>query len=155
VRVVADSGTEGLVGICGRMAIDIVEGKHFYTFDYSLPSDGVPTSAKEPNDLARLFIERGNADDVDGLVALYETSARVIKRDGSEAVGHAAIREMYTKILAMKPHFELGKQHPAVINGDIALTATVLPGGSATAEVARRQSDGTWLWILDRPRVTA
>ena len=37
VTVVPDSGTDGLVGLRGRMAIDIVEGQHFYTFDYSLP----------------------------------------------------------------------------------------------------------------------
>jgi hypothetical protein len=37
-------------------------------------------------------------------------------------------------------------------NGDIALTATVRPG-NATAEVARRQPDGTWLWLIDQPSV--
>jgi hypothetical protein len=37
VAVVPDSGTEGLVGIKGRMQIDIKEGKHFYDFEYSIP----------------------------------------------------------------------------------------------------------------------
>ena len=36
VRVVPDSGTGALAGIAGQMQIDIVEGKHFYTFDYAL-----------------------------------------------------------------------------------------------------------------------
>lgn len=36
LTVVPDSGTDGLAGISGRMAIDIVEGKHYYTFDYAL-----------------------------------------------------------------------------------------------------------------------
>ncbi len=35
--VVPDSGTDALAGIAGRMAIDITDGKHFYTFDYTLP----------------------------------------------------------------------------------------------------------------------
>ena len=35
--VVPDSGTEQLTGLSGRMAIDIVDGQHFYTFDYALP----------------------------------------------------------------------------------------------------------------------
>ena len=35
--VVPDSGTGALAGITGRLAIDIVEGRHFYTFDYALP----------------------------------------------------------------------------------------------------------------------
>jgi Protein of unknown function (DUF3224) len=37
VTVVPDSGTEELVGITGKMAIKIVEKKHFYEFDYILP----------------------------------------------------------------------------------------------------------------------
>ena len=35
LTVVPDSGTDGLAGISGRMAIDIVDGKHYYTFDYA------------------------------------------------------------------------------------------------------------------------
>lgn len=38
VNVVPDSGTEELAGLTGRMAIDIVDGQHFYEFSYSLPS---------------------------------------------------------------------------------------------------------------------
>ena len=34
-----------------------------------------------------------------------------------------------------------------------ALTSTRLPGGGATVEVARRQPDGTWLWVLDQPNI--
>ena len=36
VTVVPDSGTGALAGLSGHMAIDIVDGKHFYTFDYVL-----------------------------------------------------------------------------------------------------------------------
>lgn len=39
LSVVPDSGTDGLAGISGRMTIDIVDGKHFYTFDYTLDPD--------------------------------------------------------------------------------------------------------------------
>jgi hypothetical protein len=41
-----------------------------------------------------------------------------------------------------------------VVNGDLALTSTRIPGG-ATAEVARRHRDGTWLWMIDQPNVLA
>lgn len=37
ITVIPDSGTEGLKGIIGTMTIDIRDGKHFYTFDYTLP----------------------------------------------------------------------------------------------------------------------
>jgi hypothetical protein len=36
VTVVPDSGTGELAGLRGRMAIDIVDGAHSYTFDYDL-----------------------------------------------------------------------------------------------------------------------
>ena len=36
LTVVPDTGTGQLSGLRGRMAIEIVEGKHFYTFDYEL-----------------------------------------------------------------------------------------------------------------------
>lgn len=37
IAVVPDSGTGQLVGLAGTMTIDIVDGKHFYGFDYTLP----------------------------------------------------------------------------------------------------------------------
>ena len=37
ITVIPDTGTEELRGIAGTMTIDIRDGKHFYTFDYTLP----------------------------------------------------------------------------------------------------------------------
>ena len=37
ISVVPDSGTGGLEEISGTMTINIVNGKHFYEFDYTLP----------------------------------------------------------------------------------------------------------------------
>ena len=39
IAVVPDSGTGQLVGLAGKMTIKIVEGKHFYEFDYTLPGN--------------------------------------------------------------------------------------------------------------------
>ena len=36
VTVAPQSGTGELADLAGRMTIDIVDGRHFYTFDYSL-----------------------------------------------------------------------------------------------------------------------
>lgn len=36
LTVVPDTGTGELAGLRGRIAIDIVDGKHFYTFDYEI-----------------------------------------------------------------------------------------------------------------------
>jgi hypothetical protein len=37
VTVVPDSGTGELVGLAGKMTINIVNGKHSYEFEYTLP----------------------------------------------------------------------------------------------------------------------
>jgi len=37
ITVVPDSGTAGLAGLSGTLKINIVDKKHFYEFDYSLP----------------------------------------------------------------------------------------------------------------------
>jgi hypothetical protein len=37
VQVVPDSGTQELAGLTGQMGIQISNGQHFYTFDYTLP----------------------------------------------------------------------------------------------------------------------
>ena len=37
IQVVPDSGTDALTGLSGAMDIQIREGQHFYTFDFSLP----------------------------------------------------------------------------------------------------------------------
>lgn len=36
IKVVPDTGTAELKGISGNMKIEIIEGQHFYTFEYSL-----------------------------------------------------------------------------------------------------------------------
>jgi hypothetical protein len=60
------------------------------------------------------------------------------------------VRAFYAGLVAMGRKFDFGDQRPAVISGDLALTSTRLPDGSVTAEVARRQGDGTWLWGIDQ-----
>ena len=37
VTVVPDSGTGQLVGLTGKMTINVTDGKHSYDFDYTLP----------------------------------------------------------------------------------------------------------------------
>jgi ketosteroid isomerase-like protein len=107
-------------------------------------------AAADPNDLARFFVERANAGDVDGLTALYEPDAVLTFPAGQVTTGRPAIRAVYERFLAGRPTLTLGEQRPALINGDLALTSTRLAGGGITVEVARRQADGTWLWAIDR-----
>jgi ketosteroid isomerase-like protein len=48
--------------------------------------------ATHPEDLSRLIVERLNAGDVDGLVALYEPDAVLALPDGQIATGSEEIR---------------------------------------------------------------
>jgi ketosteroid isomerase-like protein len=110
-------------------------------------------TAVAPEDLARLLVERINVGDLDGVVALYEPDAILALPDGGVAEGEEAIRRFYSDLLATRPTFSPGEQSPPLRWGDLALTSTRLVGGGATAEVARRQADGSWRWIIDRPNV--
>ncbi len=64
-----------------------------------------------------------------------------------------AIREFFVEILTDRPHFTPGETAPVLRTADLALTSTRLDDGSTTAEVARRQPDGTWRWAIDQPTI--
>jgi len=99
--------------------------------------------ARDPQDLERLLVSRERAGDVDGMTALYELHAVIDRGDGQLISGREAIRAFFAGLVAMGRKFEFGDQRAAVISGDLALTSTRSPDGSVTAEVARRQADGT------------
>ena len=113
------------------------------------------TYATKPEDLTRLFVERANAGDAEGLAALYEPDAVVAFPPGSVTVGRDAIRALYEQMLAEAPEFTPEEPLQTVRSGDLALTATrAADAAGARAQVARRQPDGTWLRVLDRPDFT-
>lgn len=106
--------------------------------------------ATEPEHLERLFVERTNAGDVDGLVALFEPDAVMVDDRGRVATGEAEIRRLLAELVATGERLTLGDQRPVLRVGDVALTSTRLVGGDVTAEVARLRADGTWRWVIDR-----
>ena len=109
--------------------------------------------AQNPEDLARFFVIRANAGDFDGLAALYETDAILVGPQKQLLKGKETIRNFYAGLLKDRPTFQPGDQRPAVRNGNIALTSSRLTNGNVTAEVARQQPDGSWLWIIDQPAI--
>ena len=106
--------------------------------------------AHDPQDLERMLIDRQWAGDVEGMVALFEAEAIIDAGDGQFVRGAEAIRRFFTGVVASGRRFQLGEQCPALVSGDLALTSTRLPDGSVTSEVARRQADGSWRWVIDR-----
>ncbi|WP_433606704.1 YybH family protein [Prescottella agglutinans] len=108
--------------------------------------------AMTPEDLTRLFVERSNAGDADGVAALYEEDAVMAYPPGSMTVGRVAIRELWAQVLGHAPHFEPEAPLPTLESGDLALTSTPpRDGAGARAQVVRRQADGSWLRVLDQP----
>ena len=107
--------------------------------------------AMDPQELAQLLVARANAGDVEGMVALYEPNAVLAIGGDKVADGIDQIRAFYTNFLATGVRFNVGEQRPAMLSGDLALTSTRLPNGIVTAEVARRQPDGSWRWVIDQP----
>src|SRR5262245_22153910 len=106
--------------------------------------------ARDPQDLERLLVSRERAGDVDGMVALYEPHAVLGCGAGQLIQGREAIRAFFAELVATGRKFNFGDQSPAIISGDLALTSTRSPDGDVTAEIARQQDDGTWLWVIDQ-----
>jgi uncharacterized protein (TIGR02246 family) len=108
--------------------------------------------ARTPEDITRLFVERANAGDAEAMAELYEPGAVMAYPPGKLTVGRDAIRRLFEQMLAARPTFKPEAPLPAVQAGDLALTATrARDEAGARAQVARRQPDGTWLRVLDRP----
>ena len=70
-----------------------------------MTANAEPEPAAQPEDLGRYFLERANAGDVEGLIALYQPGAVLAFPPGKLAVGHEQIREVYAKLLADRPSF--------------------------------------------------
>src|SRR5262245_47575421 len=113
----------------------------------------VPARPRRPEELSDLFLQLANAGDVEAVVALYEQDGVLAFQQGRLTAGHEQTRAVNSELLAGMPALGSGGQRPAIVNGDIALTSTLLPGGGATVEIARRQPDGTWRWVIDQPSV--
>lgn len=108
--------------------------------------------ARDPQEIAPRIVACAQAGDPDGMAALYEPDA-VLVTPGGLARGTDAIREFWAQTVAGGARFTLDEQQPAIRSGDLALTSVRHADGRTTAEVARRQADGSWLWVIDQPLI--
>jgi uncharacterized protein (TIGR02246 family) len=122
----------------------------------------MPMSARNPKELDVLFETALNAGDLDGLLALYEPHAAFTSQPGQVVTGTAAIREAIAGFLSLKPSMALETKVLAETGGIALLTSRwrltgTGPDGAAveltgtSAEVVRRQPDGSWLFVVDTP----
>lgn len=105
--------------------------------------------AASPEELVRLFSERANSGDLEGLVDLYEPGATLAAGE-RHSHGHAGIREFYSSLLARKKEFSGAEIVQTISSSDIALTVAQAPNGALSLEIARRQPQGGWRWIIDQ-----
>src|SRR4051812_49293928 len=70
--------------------------------------------ATRPEDLAKLFVERANAKDPDGLAALYAPDAVMAFPPGQETVGRDANKGVLKEMLAHAPKFTVEEPLPTV-----------------------------------------
>lgn len=128
------------------------------------PLTADPTPASSPTHLMELFARRAADGDVAGLVALYEPDGVLQPQPGVRCTGHEEIRAALTEMVTIRPQITYLSDHDVVLTGDIALVSgswvmtgrapdgvTVREGG-ISADVLRRQPDGTWRVLIDQPR---
>jgi len=115
-----------------------------------------------PEDMNSAFAEAFNSGNIETLVALYEPDAVLVPQPGQLVEGAQAIRVALEELLSLKGRMRSENQY-ALVRGDIALLRAKVhltgigPDGNRleinnhTAEVVRRQPDGSWLYIIDHP----
>jgi ketosteroid isomerase-like protein len=116
-------------------------------------------AATDPGQAIHEFAALFNKGDVDGLVDIYEDDAVFKPSPADEPlVGKDAIRAALEGFLGLNGTISIIATS-IVQCGDIALTQSrwrlEIPGGDPmeqeSAEVIRRQADGTWMYAIDNP----
>jgi ketosteroid isomerase-like protein len=110
--------------------------------------------AMQPEDVTRLVTERLNAGDATGVAALYEQEAVLGYPVDRPVTGRDAIRAVYQTMVDAGVKFGHETPLPTIKFEDLALTSTRSADNTGVrVQVLRRQPDGSWLRIIDRPEV--
>ncbi len=118
--------------------------------------------AREPADVQQEFLQAFNAGDIDALMTLYEPEAAFVPEPGQVTTGMDGIREALNGFLSLKGDLERIKYTVvpagdlALLHGEWVLRHKDADGNPAemtmrSSEVARRQADGSWLYVIDNP----
>ena len=115
-----------------------------------------------PEQALKSIVEGINTGNLDALMLLYEPGAGFATQPGSLTHGEAGLREALAGFIAMKGKLVL-KVTRVLEAGGLALVTTVwsFTGTGSTgepvklaaksADVLRRQADGSWRFVIDNP----
>ncbi|MBI5287740.1 MAG: nuclear transport factor 2 family protein [Chloroflexi bacterium] len=114
-----------------------------------------------PQESVTSFLAAFNTGDRAALLDFYEPGAMLIAEPGQSVTGHEAIGAVIDGFLGTGGKLTMTSSY-CYVNGDMALTGAAWSlagkdadgkpvdlGGANTAEVMRRQPDGSWRYILD------
>lgn len=113
-------------------------------------------SAKSPEEICRLFQQYMAEGDIDPVLSVYHPEAVFLNQSGEVKKGKEGLRKELAPFAAVKAIFEFNIKQ-VVQTGDIALMHTEWKISSPqqisvyAIEVAHRQPDGTWRWLIGDP----
>lgn len=113
-----------------------------------------------PEEMNETFAEAYNSRDLNVLLELYEPSAIHVSKENEHSIGVAKIKADLQALLDLNGQM-VSTNLSTVVHEDIALLQArfvlwdakgenVLAEG-ITSEVIRKQADGSWKYIIDRP----
>jgi ketosteroid isomerase-like protein len=113
-------------------------------------------AAASPEEICELFQQHMAAGDLDAVLSLYDSEAVFLNQQAESKSGQG-LREELAPFAAAKATFDFHIKQ-VIRSGDIALMHTqwkVSGAGHSMSvyaiEVARRQPDGTWRWLIGDP----
>ena len=121
-----------------------------------------PQGQATPQQVLTSIVHGLNTGDLDALMRLYEPEAAFARQPGSLAHGAAGVRSSLAAFIGMKGTLDLNVTRVleasdlALVIGEWSFTGTGPDGEPVkltgrNADVLRRQSDGSWRFVIDNP----
>ena len=153
-----DSDSSGWPKTCGNPLKSSLSHVPIFTLTEKLI--GASMKMYDPESIHAAFAQAYNDGNIEDLIALYEPDAVLIPQPGHRAVGRSAIKDSLMDLINLKGIMQI-QTLSCLRSGDLALlqaswhlSATGPDGrpmesSARTAEVVRKQSDGSWLLVID------
>ena len=112
--------------------------------------------AQSPEQICELFQRHMAQGDLEALLSIYDPEAVFLDRSGEIKQGRSGLREELAPFASAKATFDFSIKQ-VIQSGDIALMHTLWTVSSPQTmstyaiEVARRQRDGAWCWLIGDP----